>query len=155
VPIAKKSKSEGSSKSILVCLSRQCTQSNDLFLRHKTTHRQLYDQEYRQALAAGYDDAIFLNNEGNLTEGAIHNVFVVRKGQWLTPPVTDGLLPGVLRSSLIKERDCVERQLMLEDLVTADEVFLGNSVRGLQKVRRIDQLDGASVGSLWISETVR
>lgn len=155
VPIARKSKSESSSKSILVCLSRQCTQSNDLFLRHKTTHRQLYDQEYRQALATGYDDAIFLNNEGNLTEGAIHNVFVVQNGQWLTPPVTDGLLPGVLRNSLIKERGCVERQLKLEDLVTADEVYLGNSVRGLQKVRRIEQRDGASVGSLWISETVQ
>jgi para-aminobenzoate synthetase / 4-amino-4-deoxychorismate lyase len=150
VAILKRPESGNGNKLITVCLSGQRTQSNDLFLRHKTTYRQLYDREHQQALAAGYDDAIFLNNEGNVTEGAIHNIFVIRRGQWFTPPVSDGLLPGVLRSSLMSQGTCNERQLKLEDLISADAIYLGNSVRGLRKVRQIDRLEGKHVVPLWI-----
>lgn len=114
-------------------ISSKQTDPNDLFLRHKTTRRDLYDLEYRLAQSGGYDDAIFMNTEGYITEGAIHNVFIVKNGEWLTPPVTDGLLPGILRSSL----DVTERHITLKDLLSADEVYLGNSVRGLRKIMHI------------------
>ena len=78
-----------------------------------------------------------MNTEGYITEGAIHNIFIVKDGQWLTPPVTDGLLPGILRSSL----NVAERHITLEDLLSADQVYLGNSVRGLQKILHITTND--------------
>jgi para-aminobenzoate synthetase / 4-amino-4-deoxychorismate lyase len=119
------------------------TNAADLFLRHKTTRRKLYDSEYNHAQSTGHDDALFMNAEGFITEGAIHNIFIVRDGQWYTPPVSDGLLPGVLRSSL---KAC-ERQITLGDLRLADEIYLGNSVRGLRKVTRIDGEDSTIVWS--------
>ena len=120
-----------------VIISKKRTNSKCLFLRNKTTRRNLYDLEYRHAQSAGYDDAIFMNTEGYITEGAIHNIFIVKDGQWLTPPVTDGLLPGILRSSL----NVTERHITLEDLLSADQVYLGNSVRGLQKILHITTND--------------
>ena len=114
-------------------ISNKRTNPNDLFLRHKTTRRDLYDLEYRSAQSAGYDDAVFMNTEGNITEGAIHNIFIVKDGEWFTPPVTDGLLPGIFRSFL----NVNERHITLDDLLSADEIYLGNSVRGLRKIVHI------------------
>jgi para-aminobenzoate synthetase/4-amino-4-deoxychorismate lyase len=155
VPISKRPKSGDVNEFITVCVSGQRTQSNDLFLRHKTTYRQLYDREYQRALATGYDDAIFRNTEDNVTEGAIHSIFVIRKGEWFTPPASDGLLRGVLRSSLMSQGKCSERQLKLEDLVSADAIYLGNSVRGLRKVRQIDRLEGENGIPFWIYNGAR
>jgi para-aminobenzoate synthetase/4-amino-4-deoxychorismate lyase len=78
---------------------------------------------------------VFLNSDGLVTEGAIHNIFVVKSGLWLTPPVTDGVLPGILRQSLLETKTCIERQICIDDLMSADEMYLGNSVRGLRRVR--------------------
>jgi para-aminobenzoate synthetase/4-amino-4-deoxychorismate lyase len=130
-------------------LSSERTDSNDLFLRHKTTRRALYDRKFKHALSEGYDDAIFLNTDGAVTEGAIHSLFIVKNGQWITPPVADGLLPGVLRASLLKSRDIFERTLRLEELISADEVYLGNSVRGLRRVSRIDTVKESRVITIW------
>jgi para-aminobenzoate synthetase/4-amino-4-deoxychorismate lyase len=132
-----------------VMLSSERTDSNDLFLRHKTTRRALYDRKFKHALSEGYDDAIFLNTQGSVTEGAIHNLFIVKNSQWITPPVADGLLPGVLRASLLKSRDIFERTLRLEELISADEVYLGNSVRGLRRVSRIDTVKESRVITIW------
>lgn len=125
------------SSTVTVCISRFQTDANDLFLRHKTTRRRLYDSELCRALEKGYDDIVFLNADGFVTEGAIHNIFIVKDGLWLTPPVTDGALPGVLRQHLLDSNKCSERRLRLHDLMSADEVYLGNSVRGLRKVEAI------------------
>src|SRR5277367_596241 len=123
---------------LTACISEYHTDGNDLFLQHKTTRRELYDSEFCQAQSKGYDDVVFLNSDGFITEGAIHNIFIVKNGLWLTPPVTDGALPGVLRQSLL-ETQCIERQIRMDDLISADEIYLGNSVRGLQRVVRIDE----------------
>ena len=136
------------SRGITVLLSSRCTDPNDLFLRHKTTHRPLYDSEFCNAQSAGYDDAIFLNCHGHLTEGAIHNIFIVTGGKWITPPVSDGLLPGILRGSMFEGR-ITERSVTLEDLISADEVYLGNSVRGLRRVEKIDKIGDKGVFHIW------
>ena len=120
---------------VTACISRHQTDPKDLFLRHKTTRRALYDSEFSQAQSKGYDDVLFLNSDGFVTEGAIHNIFVVKNGLWLTPPVTDGVLPGILRQSLLETKTCIERQICIDDLMSADEIYLGNSVRGLRRVR--------------------
>ncbi|MEO0440901.1 MAG: aminodeoxychorismate synthase component I [Pseudomonadota bacterium] len=97
----------------------------DYRLHHKTSDRRVYD-------ADGLEDGVhpvFVDAEGNVTEGAIWNVFVERDGKLLTPPLQRGLLPGVLRRELLEEGKAVEANLRAEDL--ADGFWLGNSVRGL------------------------
>ena len=109
--------------------------SGDRFLRHKTTCRQLYDQQYEQALRRGYEEVLFLNERGEVTEGAISNVFIEKEGRWFTPPVACGLLPGTYRRHLLETKPAAaEKTLQLEDLASADAVYICNAVRGCRKV---------------------
>ncbi|SIN68052.1 para-aminobenzoate synthetase / 4-amino-4-deoxychorismate lyase [Parasphingorhabdus marina DSM 22363] len=97
----------------------------DYRLHHKTSDRRVY-------AADDLDDGVhpvFVDAEGYVTEGAIWNVFVERDGQLLTPPLSRGLLPGVLRRELVEQGKAVEADLRAKDL--ADGFLLGNSVRGL------------------------
>ena len=118
-----------------VCISRQRTDTHNRMLFHKTTHRRLYAAAWKAAKEAGFDDVLFLNTEGQVTEGAVSNVFVQRDGRWFTPPVECGLLPGVYRRHLLQTKPGIEeRVLSLEDLKAADAVYLTNAVRGLRRV---------------------
>ncbi|MDI9847977.1 aminotransferase class IV [Rhodoblastus sp. 17X3] len=106
--------------------------SRDTLLRHKTTRRALYEG----ALAAsGADEVIFLNERNEICEGARTNLFVERDGLLLTPPLASGLLPGVLRESLLAEGRAREALLGLGDL--SDGFFLGNSLRGILRGRLV------------------
>jgi len=119
-----------------VRISNRRTSSSDRFLFHKTTNRRLYDEESVAARKAGFDDALFFNERGELTEGAIHNVFVVKDGVWKTPPVSCGLLPGTARAQILREQPSArEAVLTLDDLLHADEIYLCNSVRGIYRVK--------------------
>jgi len=110
--------------------------STDAFLFHKTTRRELYDQEWKHySETMGADEVLYLNEHGELAEGSRTNIFVEREGTLITPPLPSGLLPGVLRAELIATGQAVEGVLVPEDLGTADAVYLGNSVRGLVPAR--------------------
>ena len=112
-----------------VRISGEVTDSSDPFLYHKTTHRPLYDRE-RHA-DDSVDDVIFLNEKGEVTEGAISNIFIDIDGVLCTPPVSCGVLPGTLRRSLLESGKCIERVLTLDDLDRSRALYIGNSVRGL------------------------
>ena len=106
-------------------------------LRHKTTRRDLYEDELAHAAAAcNADEVIFLNERFELCEGARVNIFMRRDGMLLTPPLSCGLLPGVLRASLLASGAAREAVLTRDDL-KAGELFMGNSVRGLVPARLI------------------
>jgi para-aminobenzoate synthetase/4-amino-4-deoxychorismate lyase len=118
-----------------VRISGMQVSSTDRFLYHKTTHRDVYERELAAALNAGCDDALFFNERGELTEGAIHNVFVVKNGIWKTPPIHCGLLPGTYRRKFQRENaNAVEEILKLDDLLRADRIYICNSVRAMQSV---------------------
>jgi para-aminobenzoate synthetase/4-amino-4-deoxychorismate lyase len=118
-----------------VTISTIRVSSSDRFLRHKTTRRRLYDEQYQQALLQGYDEVLFLNERNEVTEGAISNVFVEKDGQWFTPQVECGLLPGNYRRHLLETKPAAaERRLHLEDLASADAVYICNAVRGCRRV---------------------
>jgi para-aminobenzoate synthetase/4-amino-4-deoxychorismate lyase len=102
----------------------------DWRLRHKTTDRGFYNDALGLAQAAGADEALLVRDDGRITEGTISSVFVERGGKLLTPPARLGLLPGVLRRSLLDEGRAAEAELTLDDL--ADGFLTGNAVRGLQ-----------------------
>jgi len=118
-----------------VCISKHRTDPADSMLYHKTTQRPLYSLAYYQASARGFDEVLFLNQRGELTEGAISNVFIEKDGRWFTPPIECGLLAGVYRRHLLEtRRETEERILTPDDLRNADSVYLTNAVRGLRRV---------------------
>jgi para-aminobenzoate synthetase/4-amino-4-deoxychorismate lyase len=118
-----------------VCLAQARTDAADPMLFHKTTHRPAYAAAFAAASRAGFADVLFFNGLGELTEGAISNVFVEKDGRWSTPPVTCGLLAGVLRRHLLATRPEIEERVLDEDdLRQADAVYLANAVRGLRRV---------------------
>ena len=75
----------------------------DWRLRHKTTDRGFYHEALAIAQARGARDALFVREDGLVTEGTFTNVFVERGGKLLTPPAALGLLPGILREELLSE----------------------------------------------------
>lgn len=117
-------------------LSEEKTDSKDIFLYHKTTNRRFYNSKFIEAVSNGFDEIIFCNEKGQITEGAISNIFVKIDNKWLTPPVKSGLLPGIWRSKKIHELDAKEKILFREDILRAEDIIIGNSVRGTGKVER-------------------
>ena len=101
----------------------------DWRLRHKSSDRGFYEAGLAAAKAVGADEALFIRDDGLLTEGCFTSLFLERDGRLLTPPARLGLLPGVLRRSLIEAGRAVEAELSLADL---EQGFLiGNALRGL------------------------
>ena len=114
-----------------IAISPQRIHSRDPWLRHKTTRRAFYDSALTDAQQQGLTDLLFLNEHGHLTEGAIHNLFVRHGNRWRTPPLSDGVLPGVFRRHLLDTQPNIEEaHLTVDDLQSADEIWLTNAVRG-------------------------
>jgi len=105
----------------------------DWRLRHKSTDRGFYEAALAAARACGADEALFVRDDGLVTEGSFTNLFVERGGILLTPPASLGLLPGVLRHQLIEEGRAKEADLTVGDL--AEGFLIGNAVRGLIRAR--------------------
>jgi para-aminobenzoate synthetase/4-amino-4-deoxychorismate lyase len=122
-------------KTVRVCIWPERMDARNRMLFHKTTHRPLYAKALKAGVDAGFDDVLFMNLAGEVTEGAISNVFVEKDGMWLTPPVECGLLAGVYRRHLLETQARVEEQVLHpEDLQRADAVYLCNAVRGARRV---------------------
>lgn len=120
------------SEPVRVVLAETATQSDDVFLRHKTSVRSRYDAAWRAAEAHGAFDALFFNERGELTEGGRSNVFVRLDGQWCTPPLSCGLLPGVMRTIMLGAPAWAARERVItrEMLNKADGIVVCNALRG-------------------------
>ncbi|WP_136439926.1 aminotransferase class IV [Pacificoceanicola onchidii] len=116
-----------------VAIAAERVRSDDPWLSVKTTERGLYDR-VRAALPEGVDEVLFLNERGMVAEGTITNVFV-RRERWITPPLSDGCLPGILRQEMIAG-GAIEQSLSLDDLSRGD-LHVGNALRGLIKVKLV------------------
>lgn len=101
---------------------------DDFRLRHKTTNRAFYDD-----MRTGAFETIFALPDGRVTEGSFTNIFVERDGSLLTPPLTMGLMGGILRNELIDQGRAFETELRIDDL--AQGFSIGNSLRGLLPAR--------------------
>jgi len=117
---------------VAVALAELPVAATDPRLFHKTSDRAFYDEA---RAAAGTFELLFANARGELTEGSFTNLFVPRGGRLLTPPLSAGLLPGVLRAELIEGGRAIEAVLTPADLV--GEFFVGNSLRGLLRARLV------------------
>lgn len=103
----------------------------DWRLRHKTSDRGFYQDALTVAREAGAAEALFVRDDGLVTEGSFTNVYVERDGMLLTPPTRLGLLPGVARRVLIEQDQAREAELTLADLEGG--FLIGNALRGLMR----------------------
>jgi len=106
--------------------------SGDVFLFHKTTEREVYENARK-----GFpdrDDVLLFNENHELTEFTIGNLVVELDGQLVTPPVECGLLPGTFRAHLLETGQVVERIVPVERLRNCTKVFRVNSVRNWERV---------------------
>jgi len=116
-----------------LCIAAQAVDSSQPLLYHKTTARELFNRSYALAQAEGYDEVIFLNERGEVTEGAISTVLIRKGGKFFTPPPHCGLLHGIFRRYVLATRPFVaEKVLTLQDLCEADMIFIANAVRGMR-----------------------
>jgi branched-chain amino acid aminotransferase len=118
---------------------------SDYELSHiKSTGYQRLAMARKKAELAGCDEAILINEKGNVSEGSFTNVFVIDGQKIVTPPLSDGLLSGITRAivlKLAKENgyETEERSISLESLYGMNEVFVTNSLIELVPVKTIDQ----------------
>jgi len=97
-----------------------------------------------EARRCGFDEAILLNEDGHVTEGATCNLFMVRKGKLITPAITDNILEGITRDSIAElamremNMEIVERSIARSELYACDELFLTGTAVGIAPVVRVD-----------------
>jgi para-aminobenzoate synthetase / 4-amino-4-deoxychorismate lyase len=103
----------------------------DVFLFHKTSRRERYEEARRRH--PDTDDVVLVNDRGEVTESMIANVAVQMGGRWVTPPIESGLLPGIGRAAALQEGTLTEAPVTVEDLRSADEVALISDTRGLRR----------------------
>jgi para-aminobenzoate synthetase/4-amino-4-deoxychorismate lyase len=110
-----------------------------MLLHHKTTRRAEYDRGWRNAEAIGAFDTLFFNERGELTEGGRSNVFVKLGGRWWTPPLSSGVLPGVMRAVLLEDAElgAQERVLTRADVLNAEALLVCNALRGAVPARLV------------------
>ncbi len=116
-----------------VRLAMSPVNSRDPFLYHKTTNRKAYDESSTNL--GGVDDIIFYNDCGEITESSIANIMIEQNGDWITPPIQCGLLPGTMRAELLAAGSIKEGIITIESLYQATRVRLMNSVRGQYDVQ--------------------
>jgi para-aminobenzoate synthetase/4-amino-4-deoxychorismate lyase len=103
----------------------------DVFLFHKTSRRQRYEEARRRHPDA--DDVVLINDRGQVTESTIANVVVRFDGRWVTPPIEAGLLPGIGRAVALDDGIVTEAPVTIEDLRSAAELALISDARGWRR----------------------
>jgi para-aminobenzoate synthetase/4-amino-4-deoxychorismate lyase len=119
-------------EAVELLLSDETIDSSELFARHKTSIRSRYDAAWRHADSVGAFDTLFFNERGELAEGGRSNVFVRIGGRWYTPPLSSGVLPGVMRGVLLDDPawNAIECPISRETLERAQEIVVCNALRG-------------------------
>ncbi len=108
--------------------------ADDPWLQVKSSRRTLYDTA-RADLPQGVDEWLFLNERGEVCEGTITNLLVDLGAGWVTPPLSSGVLPGVMRQSLINSGQVHEQTLFPDDLKRARRLCATNALREMIPLR--------------------
>jgi para-aminobenzoate synthetase / 4-amino-4-deoxychorismate lyase len=116
-----------------VGLAQNPVDSRDVFLYHKTTRRQMYENAAGTYAKSG--DILLFNEARQITESTVANVAVSIDGHLYTPPVQCGLLPGTERARLLGLGRIRERIISIEDVLKSESIYLMNSVRGMHKIQ--------------------
>ena len=122
-----------------ICLSNVRIASSHPRYAHKTTDRGPYEQAASFAREKDCYDGLLINERGEITEGAITNLFIREGDSWSTPPLECGLLPGVGRRVFLLENAAQERVLYPRDLMKADEVRVTNAIIGQRRAILVEE----------------
>ena len=130
-------------KEIVLTVSPYRVNSSNPLLRFKTTNYMLNVLAKRYAIEKGCDDAIFLNENDEITETTSANIFWVKCDTLYTPALECGLVDGITRKKILKNAKDVglnveEGRYTLKDILEADYIFVSNSLNGIIKVKKID-----------------
>jgi len=119
-------------------------QSQNVLLQHKSHSRTWYDRAWQLAEAKGGFDALFLNEHGFVTEGGRSSLFIQKPNmtEWFTPPVSAGLLPGVMRAQILSDPrwNAREMDLTIDDVLQADKIVITNALRGVVPAPFLERL---------------
>jgi para-aminobenzoate synthetase/4-amino-4-deoxychorismate lyase len=120
----------------VVLYNTKSINSHNILLQHKTLHSSVRDFYNEIATKfSDYDDVIFVNERGQITESSKANLFIDYAGKIFTPPLSVGALPGVMRSFILENNPSIKEKILYpDDLIHADKIWLSNSVRGLFEV---------------------
>ncbi|MFC0302077.1 chorismate-binding protein [Virgibacillus soli] len=110
-----------------VTVARKSIQKHEIFLRHKTTNRDLYDR-FKSEHPTLFD-VLLWNEHGEITEFTMGNIVVEMDGNYYTPKLDSGLLPGTYREYLLARGEIEEKRLTIQDLEMCSKVWFINSVR--------------------------
>lgn len=91
-----------------------------------------------EAKSKGFDDFILISQDGQVTESAIANLVFQLDGQWITPPLSDGVLPGVMRALLVEKAGVIVRQVSAHQLAEIESGFVVSSLKIAQPIEQID-----------------
>lgn len=130
---------------IKVCTSQVKRNETSSLVYHKTLNYGDNILEKRLATKKGYDEVVFFNTKGELSEGAISNVFLVKNKKIYTPTIKCGLLNGIIRQYIIENYDCTETIIYKEDIKNYDEMFITNSLMGIMPVQSMDECEFKSI----------
>lgn len=120
---------------------RNALKVRDNFSHIKTSSCLHYVSAAHYAATNGFDDVIILNESGSIVETTIANIFIVKNGNIITPPLTEGCIEGTMRNYLLFqlpqfEEQIIERSVTEDDLLNADEVFITNAIKGIKYVKK-------------------
>ncbi len=111
---------------------------------HGSVHKQFpYDDRFEILEAAkdeGFDDSILFNKKNEVTETAVSNLVMRIADQWVTPPITSGLLPGVVRGIAIEECSVKVRPVHISEIPDIQSAFLISSLRLAQPISHIGEM---------------
>ena len=122
-----------------VAFSETVIDSEKIWFYHKTTHREIFDTAFKNAGKRGCFDLLFCNEKDEVTEGSITNLILFDGNRYLTPPLSCGLLGGVMREKLLADTDVKLREEIItrEMVLNAQALFVCNSVRGVVQVQLV------------------
>lgn len=130
-------KDEDYKKGFKLKLSKVIRNSTSILTYVKSTNYIENLMENQRAKKEGYNEVIFLNEKGFVTECSTANIFMVKSGVIYTPKLECGLLNGILRDFVINNFSVIEKEITLEELLESDEIFITNSLVGIMKVTLI------------------
>ena len=129
-------------KPFALLVSQYRVDQNSIFRRIKTISYAIHAAALKQGHEKNYDDALMLNEKGNIAEVTSANIFWVEKGKIFTPPINAGCLEGVTRKSVLTESRKIgikisERNITLSKMLKADEIFISSSLKLIIGVGKI------------------
>jgi len=124
---------------LIMGIAEGLAKANDSIANHKTTNALVYALAAQQAKENKWNDALILNNTGNIIETTIANIFWIKDNIIYTPPLSEGCISGAMRRYIMEHASIIEQPLTHKDLGYADGVFISNAIRRIKWVAAIGE----------------